>query len=162
MNGLRYSFWALFGWFSIILPGWLYRLVDVVTLLAFAGLVAGAAQEWSRGRATWLVQPLVRVKLFLALWVAILLAFMIYWSTFATSSQGRLLFPFLSAFAVLMLAGLNVWVALLPGRWRCAALALLPAGLVACSLYSLPSCCRPPIVRPRLLPRCLPEPVNCT
>ena len=25
MNGLRYSFWGLFGWFNIILPAWIYQ-----------------------------------------------------------------------------------------------------------------------------------------
>jgi hypothetical protein len=62
---------------------------------------------------------------------------MLYWSSFATSSQGRLLFPLLSALGVLMVTGLSFWAAYLPGRWRLAALTLLPAGLVGCSLYTL-------------------------
>ena len=34
MRGLRYSFWGLFGWFSILLPTWVYRLMDGVAVLA--------------------------------------------------------------------------------------------------------------------------------
>ena len=37
-RGLRYSFWGLFGWFSILLPNSVYTLLDGVTLLALAGL----------------------------------------------------------------------------------------------------------------------------
>ena len=137
MNGLRYSFWALFGWFNIILPGWIYKLLDVLTLLALAGLAVAGIQGWQAHGRAWLERPTVRVQLFLALWAAILVTFMVYWSTFATSSQGRLLFPMLSAFAVLMTAGLSVWTTWLPRRRRFPLLASLPAGLLALSLVSL-------------------------
>jgi 4-amino-4-deoxy-L-arabinose transferase-like glycosyltransferase len=134
MNGLRYSFWALFGWFNIMLPAWAYHVLDAVTGLAFAGLLLRGLGAW-RGRRN--ATPDVRVKLFLALWAFILVTFMVYWSTFATSSQGRLLFPFLSAFSVLMVAGLSFWTDFLARPWRLPALAVLPAGLLACSLASL-------------------------
>jgi hypothetical protein len=134
MNGLRYSFWGLFGWFNIPLPGWIYKALDAVTLLAFAGLAVSGIHAWRRDR---LDMPAARVRLFLGIWVVILVAFMVYWSTFATSSQGRLLFPMLSAFAALLIAGLSYWASWLPRRWRLPALGLLPAALVAVSLYSL-------------------------
>ncbi len=137
MNGLRYSFWGLFGWFNIPLSGWIYKTLDAVTLLAFAGLAVSGIQQWRRGPLNWLDAPAARVRLFLGIWVVILVAFMVYWSTFATSSQGRLLFPMLSAFAALLIAGLSCWASGLPHRWRLPALSLLPVALVACSLYSL-------------------------
>ncbi len=148
MNGLRYSFWGLFGWFNISLPGWIYKTLDAVTLLAFAGLAISGIQTWRRDGRGRLDAPAVRVRLFLGIWVVILVAFMVYWSTFATSSQGRLLFPMLSAFATLLIAGVGYWASLLPCRWRLPALGLLPAALAACSLYSLlvvlPAAYRPP------------------
>lgn len=154
MNGLRYSFWAMFGWFNIMLPAWVYRLLDAVTGLALAGLALRSFHRtWSRGfsrsrgvpsstlqPAEASTPPLSRhhhVQVFLALWAVILIAFMVYWSTFATSSQGRLLFPALSAFGVLLVAGWSVWTDYLPRAWRLPVLASLPAGLLACSLVSL-------------------------
>ncbi|OQA39700.1 MAG: Dolichyl-phosphate-mannose-protein mannosyltransferase [Chloroflexi bacterium ADurb.Bin325] len=137
MNGLRYSFWGLFGWFNIPLPGWVYKTLDGVTFIALGGLIVSGVRTRWRQRRGWSAGPTTRVRLFLGLWAVILVAFMVYWSTFATSSQGRLLFPMLSAFATLLVAGLNDWAGLLPRAWRLPALGILPAALVACSLYSL-------------------------
>jgi len=159
MRGMRYSFWALFGWFSIILPSWVYRILDAVTVFALAGLgVAGLKSLILHKRALF-EQPTVRVKSLLLLWAVILAGFMLYWSSFATSSQGRLLFPLLSALGVLMVTGLSFWAAFLPYRWRLAALMLLPIGLVACSLYAL-AVVLPDAYRVRGVIRVLPEDVQ--
>jgi hypothetical protein len=137
MRGMRYSFWALFGWFSIILPSWVYRILDAVTVFALAGIGLAGLKSLIVHKRDLFEQPAVRVKSLLLLWAVILTGFMLYWSSFATSSQGRLLFPLLSAFGVLMVTGLDFWAKYLPKRWRWAALMLLPACLVGCSLYSL-------------------------
>ena len=43
-----------------------------------------------------------------------MLALLLYWTAQATGSQGRLLFPALGAFAVLLVAGLDFWLRWLP------------------------------------------------
>ena len=40
-RGLRYSFWGLFGWFSITMPDWVYRVLDGFSILAVVGLALG-------------------------------------------------------------------------------------------------------------------------
>ena len=45
-QGLRISLLALFGWFNIILPNWVYRLWDLFLAVAIAGLGWGAWRAW--------------------------------------------------------------------------------------------------------------------
>ena len=136
-RGLRYSFWGLFGWFNILLPGWIYTVLDGVTWLALAGLVMGQIQQIRRHGRALLDNPATWVRWMLALWGAMLLGLIGYWATFATSSQGRLLFPGISAFAVLLVAGLWVWIRWLPRRGQTIAWTLLPTLLVGASIYAL-------------------------
>ena len=51
-RGLRYSFWGLFGWFSIAMPVWVYRLLDVFSWLSLAGVVLGVGRwvQWGLWR----------------------------------------------------------------------------------------------------------------
>jgi hypothetical protein len=49
-RGLRYSFWGLFGWFNILLPQWVYWLLDAVTVLAAVGLIGALAGRWRARR----------------------------------------------------------------------------------------------------------------
>ena len=134
-RGLRYSFWGLFGWFNLLLPIWVYTVLDMVTLIALSGLV------WRTVRTRYSVSvrqmPFVRVRLLIVVWAALSLALLFYWIRQATGSQGRLLFPAIGAFAMLGLMGLTVWLRYLPLRWRLGALFTLPGLLISCSLLTL-------------------------
>jgi hypothetical protein len=144
-RGLRYSFWGLFGWFNLLLPTWVYTVLDIATLSALGGLVlslmCGASDL--RRQTSNSPQPTARVSrqssvvLLLALWVLLSLVLILYWASRATGSQGRLLFPALNAFAVLWVVGWNGWVRHLPVRWQPLAWLGLPALLLGCSLYTL-------------------------
>jgi 4-amino-4-deoxy-L-arabinose transferase-like glycosyltransferase len=133
-RGLRYSFWGLFGWFNLLLPQWIYVLLDGVTLLALAGLC------WRGARAIRHSHPAthkVQLAALLATWALLSFALLIYWTLQATGSQGRLLFPGISALVILLVLGMERWVDLVPGRWRWAAWLALPALLLGASLYTL-------------------------
>lgn len=135
-RGLRYSFWGIFGWFNILLPTWVYALLDGVTVVALAGLPAA----WLTKRTTTdkiSTQEASLVRLLLLSWVLISVALLIYWLNQATSSQGRLFFPALSAFAVLLVLGLHGWLRYLPIRVQPILWALTPLLMVGCSLYTL-------------------------
>ncbi len=136
LRGVRYSFWGLFGWFSILMPGFVYTGLDVLSVMVAAGVGIAVVAAWPR-RATILQQPNMRVQLLLLIWVLLLIGLMFYWLTFATSGQGRLLFPAISGYGVLIVFGLGLWTRLVPGSWRLPLFLLLPGGLFAASLYTL-------------------------
>lgn len=137
LRGLRYSFWGLFGWFSILMPNWFYQALDAITLIAVAGAFLSLGRLWrERGVGLW-QEPAWRVRFLLLVWAAMLVGLMLYWATFAMSSQGRLLFPAISALATWLILGLDFWLARLPAQLRWPARAFLPTGLLACSTYAL-------------------------
>ena len=138
LRGLRYSFWGLFGWFSILMPVWIYMILDGVTLLAVAGLALWAVQALGRDKiANWLRHAQVRVWLCLLIFAAILIGLMLYWLTFAISSQGRLLFPGISAYGVLIVGGLYHLLRRVKAPRPMLVLAVLPLLLAANSVYAL-------------------------
>lgn len=136
LRGLRYSFWGLFGWFNLLLPGWIYGVLDGITLLGLLGL---------------LIQPLVgpvltqreRVVRALAVtWTVLSLLLLAYWISQATGSQGRLLFPAIGTIIYLLVAGLGGWLQWGSSQliWRRAQLAVWmmpPLLMVASSLFAL-------------------------
>ncbi len=135
-RGLRYSFWGLFGWFNLLLPNWLYILLDVVTVVALVGALLAIA-ALARRKLDAAEAGARRVLLLALAWALLSFALLVYWTIEATGSQGRLLFPALSALAVLAVLGLDFWLRWAPAAVRNAALVALPSLLVGASLYAL-------------------------
>jgi hypothetical protein len=127
-RGLRYSFWGLFGWFNILYAGWVYTLLDGLTVAALAGLLwrllAGRKAATHAGTATAPATAAERsgrpVMLLLTWWALLCFGLLVYWTIRATGSQGRLLFPAIGSLAVLLVAGVEPWLGWLPERWRIA------------------------------------------
>lgn len=149
LEGLRISFWALFGWFNIPLPGWIYQVLDGVTLAAFLGLAVGVLRQ-PRGRwpseVWWLLLP--------SAWLTLLFAGLARWTHLTPATQGRLLFPAISAVAILLVLGWSQWM---PKTWRPAGWAVLLVPLFVLSLLSpflfiAPSYAHPPLLSPEQVP----------
>jgi 4-amino-4-deoxy-L-arabinose transferase-like glycosyltransferase len=160
MQGLRDSFWGLFGWFNILLPVWVYRALDALTMIAVAGVVSALIIGLFRRRVHLTSRPEQRIAVLLAIWAMVIVGSLVASSLVVLTSQGRLAFPALSAFGVLFVAGLAFWVRL-PTRLVAGTrprttqsraggrgtgpdavrmlpvLGLLPLALLLCSLYSL-------------------------
>lgn len=146
-QGIWYSVWAVFGWFNVIVSSWIYRFYSALTVIGIAGLLLSilsgkrlasrhlqaqvSSSTSSDGRATYAYQLSL-----LAVWVSMLLISLWSWAQMRYP-QGRLLFPALSATAVLLAIGLNFWLPRqLPGSWRAAPWrAGLQAGLVGAMLF---------------------------
>ena len=102
--GLRASFWGLFGWFNILMPQWVYQVIDLLTLTGVIGLARRQeGRNWGQGTALAL------------LWVALVLISLLRWTTMVEGSQGRLLFPALPGIVLLLSLG---WSNVLPARWK--------------------------------------------
>jgi len=152
LRGVRYSFWGLFGWFNIALPRWMYGLFELITVLGVGGLLLGSldalwpallGQKSLRSTLRRLVRrPEIQVRGLLVAWTLLLFALFIYWISQATSSQGRLLFPGLSAIGILLVLGLDMVLRFLstsipPRRLRSLGWTLIFTFMGGCSLYVL-------------------------
>ncbi len=136
-RGLRYSFWGLFGWFNLLLPSWFYWLMDALSVVAGFGVVAALVRQWRRLAPPRLADPALRVTLLLLAWAAAMAVLLLYWSSQATGSQGRLLFPGMVSFAILFTLGLDFWLRRLPRWGRGLAWGGMFALLLGMSLYAL-------------------------
>ncbi|MCB9148633.1 MAG: DUF2142 domain-containing protein [Caldilineaceae bacterium] len=156
LRGLRYSFWGLFGWFNIPLPTWVYAVFDGMVVLGIVGQVSQLAPILNKVRdgsldnhwASWETRSTYSgaVLGLLAAWIVLSLGLLAYWIMQATGSQGRLLFPALSALVILLVWGLDGWLQMLMRwsrlRWQWRRLpqiywSSLAAFMVGCSLYVL-------------------------
>ncbi|HIQ04184.1 MAG TPA: DUF2142 domain-containing protein [Anaerolineae bacterium] len=152
-QGVWRSSWAVFGWFNVLVPGWVYGLYDALALLGALGLVIAAIQRRRvYQRSQWLALG------YLLLWCLAVLAALIAWSQ-KRYPQGRLLFPALPAAATLLALGLSQWT---PRRWRSSVLAGI-AGLMCLLALLIPFRWIAPVYAgPELLPATatLPNPLD--
>ena len=176
-RGLRISFWALFGWFSILAAPAAYAILDAVSLLALAGLgvwfvrwrclpetrflgafvpkmqaVAGTSDP---GGIAEREKPGLSTSLgVLILWLAIVFLGLVRWTWTTPGTQGRLLFPAISAISILLILGLSQ---LMPERYaRTTVIVISLAAFVFAAvcpfLYIAPAYARPPAILPDEVP----------
>jgi len=94
-EGFRISFWGNFGAVNIIAPKWIYTVLDAVSVLACLGLLLGLLRR-QLPSLLWL--PF--------LWLSIIFIALIRWTLLTYASQGRLIFPAISAIGILLAWGL--------------------------------------------------------
>jgi len=99
-QGLRISFWGLFGAFSILTHDIHYQLMDALTLVSAAGFFVFAAKHRREGYIFTAICFLVIILAVAGLTLA-------WWSSQTTASTGRLLFPYITAISLLMAMGLR-------------------------------------------------------
>jgi len=178
-QGLRISYWSLFGWFNLPLPEWIYRALDGFTVLAVLGLILDAARHLCKHtliRLRWLLLPLA--------WIAVMLISLARWTSLTPGMQGRLLFPAIWAITVILIWGWSRWLDAhtlgaqpgmtvawlgqrpvraagwsrwLSGRWRSLWLALpiVPLAMVAVIVpfaVIRPAYQKPPLIAPDAVP----------
>jgi hypothetical protein len=128
-EGLRLSFWGVFGWFSILLPRVAYQVFDIIALVALTGLLIAVARAIARGASR--ASPHWSPHMLLPLTLIIVLAGVLRWGALTPGLQGRLLFPAITPIAILLSAGFAAWMDALHAafpRFRAAAIA--PFGLL--------------------------------
>ncbi len=95
-QGFRISFWGNFGGVNLIASDWVYTILDAFTVLAAIGLLIGLARR-ALPRLLWIP----------ALWLVVISISLVRWTLLTLASQGRLIFPAISAVAILMAYGLS-------------------------------------------------------
>ena len=134
-EGLRISYWAVFGAFNIVAHDLFYRLMDALCLVAAAGLIRFV---WRERHSRAILTPLA----FLALLLALGGAMLVWWSTQTWASTGRLLFPYITSISILLALGIRAWR--IPAL--AIALPLMLFSLAAPWLYIIPNYDHPPVV----------------
>jgi len=157
-QGLRISYWALFGWFNLLLPDWVYKTLDGFALLAALGLGLG----WVSGAL-----PRSRALLLPAGWSGLLLLSLVRWTQITPGTQGRLLFPAAWAINLFLMLGWAQWAALVPratqrlrkpsdlvppSNWRRAWSAIPVVALAIAAIVSPFAVIRPAYLRPSVWP----------
>jgi hypothetical protein len=140
LPGAITSYWLAFGWGNIIMPDWIYLLLNV---LAVGGLIGVAI--WLRREANLLPKW---IAVILIIWAAIIFAALIRWVQLLNAPLGRLIFPAISALSILIAVGWGE----LSRRVRSNALAaVMPVGLFILSVTALPGLLQPAYARPQIL-----------
>jgi hypothetical protein len=126
MVGVWESFWMLLGYFSVRGPEWLYALyLPLITLTGAVGCTIAVIRR-----------PAGRAKLLLLLGVGgLVLVLLVAATSRINVSQGRILFPGMAAYAVLLVTG---WAALLGTRLARALVLPLLAVCMSTPLVLLP------------------------
>jgi hypothetical protein len=127
LRGIWWSTWGIFGWFTILLPRWIYRLISLLAGLALIGLGMGWRYwrraprvgdgpeteltpedlEWKDEEIWWDWLDWPRMYWLLA-WAGLVGLSLLRWLTISKGGQGRLMFPALATLAVVLVAGWRV------------------------------------------------------
>ena len=141
-EGVRKSFWAVFGWFNVTVHPWIYSALDWWMAIGSAGFVLFLATLiWGKEREKfflWLLILLLAITQLFALWLWVQKSY----------PQGRMLFPAIAAFSAIWVKG---WTTLLPGRLGKWFILLSALALGALALYSPWGYIRPAYAPPPLL-----------
>ncbi len=99
-EGLRVSYWAVFGAFNIVVDDLFYRLMDLLSAAGALGLIVFL---WRRRHS----KPALTAVGFLVLLLALGAASLIAWSLDTWASTGRLLFPYITSASLLLALGIH-------------------------------------------------------
>jgi hypothetical protein len=110
-QGLRISFWGLFGWLNVITPNVYLWLMDALSIGAMVGL---AIFLWRTFRSRhW--DRLAQVSLLITQ-IGITFGALINWTRLTPGTQGRLMFPALAPIAILFVLGIDTLLSQAPSR----------------------------------------------
>ncbi len=141
-EGLRVSYWAVFGAFNIVADEVFYRVMDGLTLIAGGGLAVFIAKTVRGDSAQRRRGGLLEGFGFLFIMLALGAGMLVWWSMQTWASTGRLLFPYITSASLLLALGLRA-LRIPP---LAVALPLLTFSLLAPFLYIIPNYDHPPVV----------------
>lgn len=98
-TGFRQSYWGLFGWFSIFTNMIHYAIMDILTALSLIGTGAYVYQSRKKPFA-------LTAFSFMGIIAVVGMVMLVWWTSQTTGSQGRLIFPYIAAYSILIAMGL--------------------------------------------------------
>jgi hypothetical protein len=163
-EGFRIAYWALFGGVNILADPWIYKLLDIVSVVAFLGLLAFVSvwaytALFSRSAISSSHSPMSQVEPFVFVillgWSVTMFAGFIVWNLTQPAGQGRLMYPAIAAISPLGILGLTWW---LPKKGKLivsagCAIALFLFAAVSPVRYIAPTYAAPPLLSMADLPQ---------
>jgi hypothetical protein len=141
-EGFVWAYWGVFGAMNVIMPPWIYTLLNGMAALAGLGALL-AAVRWFRqhGARAALASSHARAWGLAVIWIVVIFVALLRWTALTPASQGRLMFPAIAALAALLVAGLG---ALHRGAVLAACALLTVIALAAPVMVIAPAYARPP------------------
>jgi len=145
------SFWGVFGWGNVEMSPWIYAVIGIVMTLSLVGWVGSFLpqrhKDTNPNLVSWCLGGKEQILLLLmcALWCGAIFVSFLRWNQQVEAPHGRLLFPVIGAFALLLVAGL----ARLPRPL--VALGVVMAGFFMLSLVAPFAFIRPAYAGPELV-----------
>ena len=130
-EGFVKTFWGLFGGVNVAMEPAAYWVLNALAILGLVGLMTALGRTlfshithhasrftFHISRITHRSSPITHHSLLILLtWPIILFLALIRWTTVTKASQGRLMFPAISAIAVLLALGWSQWLPRRHHRW---------------------------------------------
>ncbi len=111
-QGLRVSYWAVFGAFNILAHEAFYHIMDLLSLVGAVGVVVLLAKTIRADSPQRLREHrgglLIAIG-FLLLMLIFGVVMLFWWSLQTWASTGRLLFPYITSISLLLALGLSAW-----------------------------------------------------
>jgi 4-amino-4-deoxy-L-arabinose transferase-like glycosyltransferase len=131
----RFSFlagyWGNFGGLNVPMAPWTYAAMEVVVVVAGLGVIAAVVRSQVRCRRPGAGgSPDSQLSFIICiLWALLVSVPWLWWARVTWSSQGRLVFPAISVWSMLLVLGLAAWFPRRWGEWAVGGLALFLLGL---------------------------------
>jgi hypothetical protein len=121
-EGFVKAFWGLFGGVNVAMEPAVYWTLNALAILGLAGLMIALGRNLFSRFTSHVPRddssPMTCTSLLILLtWPIILFLALIRWTTMTKASQGRLMFPAISAISVLLALGWSQWVPRRYEKW---------------------------------------------
>jgi 4-amino-4-deoxy-L-arabinose transferase-like glycosyltransferase len=104
-----YGYWGNFGGLNVPMPDWCYTFFYLLTLAAAAGLIFGLARLlWAMKRQAYQFHFSHWGLVVTIVWALVVLISWVNWTSQTWSSQGRLVFPAISSWSLLIALGISL------------------------------------------------------
>ena len=121
----RFSFlagyWGNFGGLNVPMAAWTYPVLNSLLVIAGVGIGIQGVRQWRSPESSRNIRPFL--FLLLILWGLGVFLPWIGWARVTWSSQGRLIFPAIAVWSLLLALGLDGWLPRPWGRWAVGAFA---------------------------------------